>query len=67
MTPIVALLVSVLLTGCATFEAGPRRVAENTCSFVFLASIPVAGPIIGPLLCSFGLDEIPEDEEDVDV
>ena len=58
-----AVLAALLLTGCATFEAGPRRVAENTCSFLFLAAVPVAGPVLAGL-CTFGVEEIPEEDDE---
>jgi hypothetical protein len=55
----------IMLTsgGCASISS-PQRLAENTCTFAFLAGIPFAGPLLGPLVCSFGVDGMEEDEED---
>lgn len=63
------LSLALLLPGCATIKGGPQKLAETTCYFGFLTAIPIAGAIAGPAICSFGVNELeePEEEDDLDV
>lgn len=51
-----------LLAGCA---ATPRGNAENACSFMFLSGLPAPINVIAmAALCSFGLEALPDGEDD---
>jgi hypothetical protein len=56
------LVCCAMLCGCATLDGGPKAMAENTCRFAFLATVPIAGTLLGAGLCSYGVEELKEKE-----
>lgn len=58
---LVVVVLALLLGGCAATARGD---AENACNFAFLASLPMPGGVIlGAAICTFGLELVPDEEE----
>ena len=51
----------LLLTGCAS---SPRDNASNVCTFLFLSSLHNPLGLTSALACSFGLELVPDGEEE---
>lgn len=61
----IAAALAALLAGCAST---PRGNAENACHFAFLAGLtPPFGVIASAALCSFGLELLPDEQEEEDI